>query len=177
MVLTPLQIMWTAMLRQGFANDGRVVFYALNPGEVMTDVVRSLPPYIGRLYRLLLKQILLTPMEGKLLCLLNQYSCCWAHGYFPGITQLSLHAALSLVAQVPQPFCCDLGARASILCATSQQLGHQHNPRQCYYDYKCKMTDAPAAAFEPAISRWLWRWSAETTALPSDLNFPESGNN
>ena len=75
-MLPPLQIMWTAQLRQRFANDGRVVFYALNPGEVMTDVVRSLPSYIGRLYRLLLKQILLTPMEGKLLCLLDQYCLC-----------------------------------------------------------------------------------------------------
>ena len=63
-----LQIMFTAMLRHKLAGRGRVAFYALNPGEVMTDVIRSLPSYIGQLYRLLLKQILLTPMEGTPKC-------------------------------------------------------------------------------------------------------------
>lgn len=63
-LLWVLQIMITSMLRERCAGSGKVVFYAVNPGEVMTDVVRSLPSYIGKLYRLLLKQILLTPMEG-----------------------------------------------------------------------------------------------------------------
>ena len=60
-----LQIIFTASLRQRLSADGRVTAYALNPGEAMTDVVRSLPSYIGRLYRLLLRTILLTPMEGE----------------------------------------------------------------------------------------------------------------
>ena len=56
--------MFTASLRQRLSGDGKVTAYALNPGEVMTDVVRSLPSYVGRLYRILLKAVLLTPMEG-----------------------------------------------------------------------------------------------------------------
>lgn len=69
-LLSVLQIMISSILRERNAGSGKVVFYAVNPGEVMTDVVRSLPSYIGKLYRLLLKQILLTPMEGNLAAVL-----------------------------------------------------------------------------------------------------------
>ena len=96
------------------------------------------------------------------------------------LLDIALPGVMQLVCIQPVPvahvFLWDSGARASILCATSQQLGDQDDPKQCYYDYKCKMTDAPAAAFEPATSRWLWKWSAETTALPSEVNLPELGS-
>jgi hypothetical protein len=39
---------------------------AVHPGEVLTDVVRSLPGPIQRAYRLLLTTILLTPQQGEL---------------------------------------------------------------------------------------------------------------
>lgn len=76
-----VQIMFTSLLRQRQAGNGRVIFYAVNPGEVMTDVIRSLPSFIGTLYRLLLKQILLTPMEGNInfRCMLK--SCSESHSY------------------------------------------------------------------------------------------------
>eukprot|EP00878_Enallax_costatus_P018821 GHUV01019836.1.p1 GENE.GHUV01019836.1~~GHUV01019836.1.p1 ORF type:complete len:340 (+),score=131.34 GHUV01019836.1:333-1352(+) len=41
-----------------------VVALSLHPGNVMSDVVRSLPPTIQKLYRMLLKRVLLTPDEG-----------------------------------------------------------------------------------------------------------------
>lgn len=37
----------------------------LHPGNVMTEVVRSLPPLIQKLYRALLTNILFTPQEGN----------------------------------------------------------------------------------------------------------------
>lgn len=37
---------------------------ALHPGNVMTEVVRTLPPLIQRLYRALLTHVLFTPQEG-----------------------------------------------------------------------------------------------------------------
>ena len=38
---------------------------AVHPGEVLTDVVRSLPGPMQRAYRLLLTTILLTPAQGE----------------------------------------------------------------------------------------------------------------
>ena len=44
---------------------GEVVSVAVHPGEVLTDVVRSLPGFLKYWYRLLMKAILLTPAQGK----------------------------------------------------------------------------------------------------------------
>lgn len=43
---------------------GEVVSVAVHPGEVMTDVVRSLPGFLQRWYKLLLRIVLLTPAQG-----------------------------------------------------------------------------------------------------------------
>lgn len=51
---------WELQRRTG----GAVVSVALHPGEVMTDVVRSLPGPLQRAYKLLLQVILLTPVQG-----------------------------------------------------------------------------------------------------------------
>ncbi|PSC73472.1 short-chain dehydrogenase [Micractinium conductrix] len=45
-------------------SGGGVVSVAVHPGEVLTDVVRSLPGPMQRAYRLLLTTILLTPAQG-----------------------------------------------------------------------------------------------------------------
>eukprot|EP00884_Botryococcus_braunii_P014731 jgi/Botrbrau1/23259/Bobra.0102s0004.1 len=67
------QIQFTAELRRRLAagsggKDGSgtpdVEAYAVHPGEVLTDVVRSLPPLMQRAYQTLLRYILLTPAEG-----------------------------------------------------------------------------------------------------------------
>ncbi|GBG00471.1 hypothetical protein Rsub_13152 [Raphidocelis subcapitata] len=42
----------------------RVQVYAVHPGYVLTDVVRSLPAVVQRAYRLLMSRILLTPEQG-----------------------------------------------------------------------------------------------------------------
>lgn len=46
---------------------GAVISVSLHPGEVLTDVVRSLPGPMQRAYRLLLQTIMLTPQQGALL--------------------------------------------------------------------------------------------------------------
>lgn len=55
---------WELQRRTG----GRVVSVALHPGEVMTEVVRSLPGPMRWAYRLLLQTILLTPAQGWWWC-------------------------------------------------------------------------------------------------------------
>lgn len=51
---------WELQRRSG----GSVLSVALHPGEVLTDVVRSLPGPLQKAYRLLLQTILLTPAQG-----------------------------------------------------------------------------------------------------------------
>lgn len=58
------QVTFSAELQERMPSSWRVQTFALHPGNVMTDVVRDLPPFIQSLYRLLLKAILLTPEQG-----------------------------------------------------------------------------------------------------------------
>ena len=44
---------------------GEVIGVAVHPGEVTTDVVRSLPMFLQKLYKLIMGMILLTPSQGE----------------------------------------------------------------------------------------------------------------
>ncbi|KAI3432217.1 hypothetical protein D9Q98_003779 [Chlorella vulgaris] len=56
------QVMFAAELQR--RTGGGVVSVAVHPGEVMTEVVRSLPGPIRTAYRFLLQTVLLTPQQG-----------------------------------------------------------------------------------------------------------------
>ena len=56
--------MMTAELRRRLGPDSGIVAFAVHPGEVLTDVVRSLPPPLPKLYRWAFLHILLTVREG-----------------------------------------------------------------------------------------------------------------
>ncbi|KAK9806291.1 hypothetical protein WJX72_008741 [[Myrmecia] bisecta] len=58
------QILFAAEMRRRLPKDSGIVVCAVHPGEVLTDVVRSLPPAIRTLYRWIMRHILLTPTEG-----------------------------------------------------------------------------------------------------------------
>lgn len=61
--VTPaLQVLfaWELQRRTG----GEVVSVSVHPGEVITNVVRSLPSVLQRAYQMLLKTILLSPAQG-----------------------------------------------------------------------------------------------------------------
>lgn len=45
-------------------SNGNVIAVAVHPGEVATDVVRSLPAFIQKLYSIIMGAILLTPAQG-----------------------------------------------------------------------------------------------------------------
>lgn len=61
-----LQVLFTAELNRRLAAAGIPVdALCLHPGNVLTEVVRSLPPLIQKLYRALLAHILFTPPEGR----------------------------------------------------------------------------------------------------------------
>ena len=64
------KIMFTRELRRRLAaaggDDGgaQVVALAVHPGNVLTDVVRTLPAWMQRAYRALMAALLLTPDQG-----------------------------------------------------------------------------------------------------------------
>jgi NAD(P)-dependent dehydrogenase (short-subunit alcohol dehydrogenase family) len=59
------QLLFAVELNRRLAAAGiPVAALSLHPGNVMSDVVRSLPPVIQRLYQVLLKRLLLTPEQG-----------------------------------------------------------------------------------------------------------------
>jgi hypothetical protein len=61
-----LQMLFTAELNRRFkASNTPIDALCLHPGNVMTEVVRSLPPMIQSAYRALLTHVLFTPQEGE----------------------------------------------------------------------------------------------------------------
>jgi hypothetical protein len=59
------QILCAIELNRRLAKAGAAVdVIPLHPGNVLTEVVRSLPPLIQRAYRTTLANVLLTPTEG-----------------------------------------------------------------------------------------------------------------
>lgn len=65
-VLLHVQVLFTAELNRRLAAANIPVdALSLHPGNVLTDVVRSLPPLLRRLYKALLTNILFTPQEGE----------------------------------------------------------------------------------------------------------------
>ena len=59
-------MIFTAELRRRLPASSGVVATAVHPGEVMTDVVRTLPGLMQSAYRLLMRPLCLTPAEGHL---------------------------------------------------------------------------------------------------------------
>jgi hypothetical protein len=110
-ILLQVLFAWELQRRTG----GKVVSVALHPGEVLTDVVRSLPGGLQKAYRLLLQTILLTPQQGewrggqaRQVGRQRASASSWWRGStcFPS----SLHAAaLALSRRLPAPTClpCD----------------------------------------------------------------------
>ncbi len=62
-----MQIISTAEMRRRLVGDDRVFVCAVDPGLVITNVVRTTPGWIQYLYRVLLTTLLVTPKEGAAL--------------------------------------------------------------------------------------------------------------
>ena len=61
-----MQVLFTAELRRRLPPDCGVVAVAVHPGEVMTDVVRSLPGPMQSAYRFFMRPFCLSPPEGSI---------------------------------------------------------------------------------------------------------------
>ena len=60
-----LQVIATAEMRRRLAGDSRVFVCALDPGEAITSVTRTIPGWADYIYRVVLKSVLLTPEQGN----------------------------------------------------------------------------------------------------------------
>jgi len=58
------QLLVVRHLREAFKSNPRIVCLSLHPGEVLTDVVKTLPRPVQRLYRMVMQFFLLTPRQG-----------------------------------------------------------------------------------------------------------------
>ena len=59
------QVVFTAELRRRLPGDCGIAVTAVHPGEVMTDVVRSLPALMQGAYRFFMRPFCLSPAEGR----------------------------------------------------------------------------------------------------------------
>ena len=63
-----LQVVFTAELRRRLPAESGIVTTAVHPGEVMTDVVRTLPGLMQTAYRFFMRPFCLSPAEGLSSC-------------------------------------------------------------------------------------------------------------
>jgi NAD(P)-dependent dehydrogenase (short-subunit alcohol dehydrogenase family) len=64
------------MQRRLDAGGAGVRCFAVDPGEVLTDITRTLPPPLRSMYRALLPWILFTPAQGAAQPQTQQLSAC-----------------------------------------------------------------------------------------------------
>lgn len=69
------------------------------------------------------------------------------------------------------------GARSPIHCGTCKHITNENDPAQCLFDCTCKPLTPKARTVDPAVGRWLWAWSAETTGLPSEFDLSQQRTN
>lgn len=112
------QILFTAELNRRLSAAGVPVdALCLHPGNVLTEVVRSLPPLIQTLYRALLTNVLFTPQEGE-----TQGGGCRERAAPAARRQQAgagVYAQCWGSAAWQQPPC--LGSRGRVHCASMQQ--------------------------------------------------------
>ena len=119
-----------------------IVVTAVHPGEVLTDVVRSLPPTAQAAYRSLMGAVLLTPAEGA-------RSSVWA-------------ATATATAAEGR----GRGGAARSAPTTAGLVGAPGaDPGLCYFGSTCRPEPPLADALDPALGRWLWAWSVERVGL------------
>ena len=71
------QVLFTAELRRRLPGGCGVVAAAVHPGEVMTDVVRTLPRPLQAVYRVSMLPFCLTPAEGAAVVALGSAQALW----------------------------------------------------------------------------------------------------
>ena len=121
-----------------------IVAVAVHPGEVLTDVVRSLPAPIVMLDRMLMSTLLLTPQEGA--------------------------RAAVFAATAPASSASSSAAPSGIGNGSSDEggddlLASAWDPAKCYLFPDCRPHAPAPAVLDPVLGRWLWGFSAAKVGL------------
>ena len=145
--------------------DGVVRCLSVHPGEVLTDVVRSLPGAMQRMYKLVMRLFLLTPAQGAcdrrdafiVIILVGLFvrclSVCFVH---------SRLFARSLARSLAP------GARSAVFCATSADIDGDAAYKGVFYvDSDCRPGSPNRLASDNELVDWLWKWSTASCGLQS----------
>ena len=145
--------------------DGVVRCLSVHPGEVLTDVVRSLPGAMQRMYKLVMRLFLLTPAQGAcdrrdafiVIILVGLFvrclSVCFVH---------SRLFARSLARSLAP------GARSAVFCATSADIDGDAAYKGVFYvDSDCRPGSPNRLACDNELVDWLWKWSTASCGLQS----------
>ena len=122
-----------------------IVAVAVHPGEVLTDVVRSLPAPIVKLYRMLMSTLLLTPQEGA------------RAAVFAATAPVSA-AAAAAASSSSSSSSGDGGGDGDLLASA-------WDPAKCYLFPDCRPHAPAPAVLDPVLGRWLWGFSAAKVGL------------
>ena len=114
-----------------------IIAVAVHPGEVLTDVVRSLPAPVVRLYRMLMSTLLLTPQEG----------------------------ARAAVFAATAPARSSSSAAAAADDDKGLVLPLAWDPAKCYLFPDCRPHPPAPAVLDPVLGRWMWGFSAAKVGL------------
>lgn len=103
------QVLFTAEMRRRLPRDCGVVAAAVHPGEVMTDVVRTLPGLMQSAYRFFMRPFCLSPAEGE------------------ALLRNSLQSTSDENNPVTTVQCCTAKGRYDQLCASRAAVGMLHH--------------------------------------------------
>jgi retinol dehydrogenase-12 len=121
-----------------------IVAVAVHPGEVLTEVVRSLPAPVVKLYRALMSTLLLTPQEGA---------------------RAAVFAATASAAASGNDGDGDNEGSGSSFFGGSELLASAWDPAKCYLFPDCRPHPPAPSVLDPVLGRWLWGYSAAKVGL------------
>ena len=121
-----------------------IVAVAVHPGEVLTDVVRSLPAPVVKLYRVLMSTLLLTPQEGA---------------------RAAVFAATANAAALAGNDYGDVDDDSNSFFGGGELLASAWDPAKCYLFPNCRPHAPAPSVLDPVLGRWVWGYSAAKVGL------------
>ena len=181
-----MKVVFAAEMRRRLPLDGSIAVFACHPGECTTDIVRTLPALLQRLYNLLLPPLLISADRGQHMCSCH-YACVYtslasanSHELFC-ICSFNLHSSKPCTCVQAESckhafwrwgashlhlYCA--GGSSSLFCATSNpitaKLRHL-DPEACYIGCGCNIESPAAYSTNPGEGNWLWNWSSRIVNL------------
>ncbi|CAI5503555.1 unnamed protein product [Closterium sp. Naga37s-1] len=144
------QLMLTNVLQRRLPASARIDVVAVHPGEVLTNVARTLPRFIQELQRAVMHALLLEPCQAP-------------------------NSKVSATRHSPQPMYHTPGALAPLYCATHAAVGEQARAVRDqgllsgpYFDLDGRRSEVAAHGRNERAAEELWCVALDTMGLPHD---------